>query len=269
MTQRLGGAPPAPFALRGRVALVTGAAGFLGREHCDALADAGADVVAVDLDEAAAQAVARDVAARRGTRTLGVGADIASEAAVRGLGARTLAEFGRVDVLVNNAQLQLRSSLVPFERQPVEDFRRILDVNVTGAFLCAQTFGAAMREHGRGSIINFGSIYGMIGPDFRIYEGTEFTTAAVYSASKAAIYGLTRYLATYWGPHGIRVNAVTPGGIFNGHADPFLGAYNARVPMRRMGEAQELRGVIQFLASDASSYVTGQNIPVDGGRTAW
>ena len=261
--------PADQFTLDGRVVIVTGAGGFLGREHCDTLAENGARVVAVDLDQASCDAVASDLAHRHGIDAIGAAVDITSRDAVQGLVQRVLERFGRIDVLVNNAQLQLKSSWVDFEDLRVEDWRSILDVNVTGTFLCCQAVGRHMRTERRGSMINFGSIYGMIGPDFRIYEGTPFTTAAVYSASKAAIYGLTRHLATYYGPHNVRVNAVTPGGIFNGHEDPFLSAYNDRVPMRRMGRATELRGVIQFLASDASSYVTGQNIPVDGGRTAW
>jgi NAD(P)-dependent dehydrogenase (short-subunit alcohol dehydrogenase family) len=269
MSEPRGTPMPSPFDLQGRVAMITGACGFLGREHCDALAESGARVVVVDVDAAACSRVAEELAARRGVAVLAVATDITDRDAVQSLTRRVLERFGRIDVLVNNAQLQLASSWVEFEELAVEDWRRILDVNLTGTFLCCQAVGAHMRRERRGSIINFGSIYGMIGPDFRVYDGTPFTTAAVYSASKAGIYGLTRYLATHYGPHNVRVNAVTPGGIFNGHKDPFLGAYNERVPMRRMGEARELRGVMQFLASDASTYVTGQNIPVDGGRTAW
>lgn len=223
----------------------------------------------VDIDPDACQELAATLADRRSVETMSVVADITSKESVGALVDSVLSRFGRVDVLVNNAQLQLQSSNVEFESLDLADWRRILDVNLTGTFLCCQAVGGHMRVAKRGSIINLGSIYGMIGPDFRIYEGTPFTTAAVYSASKAGIYGLTRYLATYWGPHNVRVNAVTPGGIFNRHVDPFLAAYNGRVPMRRMGQPSELRGVVQFLASDASSYVTGQNIPVDGGRTAW
>ena len=257
------------WSISGRVAVVTGATGFLGREHCDSLAEIGATVVAVDLDAAKLDESAEQIRKRWGTSVLTRTVDITNRSAVSALAAELLASLGRIDVLVNNAQLQLPTSWVEFEDLPVEDWRRILDVNLTGTFLCSQAVGRAMRVARQGSIINFGSIYGMIGPDFRVYEGTPFTTAAVYSASKAGVYGLTRYLATYYGPHNVRANAVTPGGIFNGHTDPFLSAYNERVPMRRMGTASELRGVMQFLASDASTYVTGQNIPVDGGRTAW
>jgi NAD(P)-dependent dehydrogenase (short-subunit alcohol dehydrogenase family) len=255
--------------LSGRVVIVTGACGFLGKEQCDAFAELGGHVIVADLDQGRCDEVASDVQGRRDIECLAVATDVTDKASVHWMIARVLSTFGRVDVLVNNAQLQLPSYWVGFEELPLDDWRRILDVNLTGTFLCCQAVGTHMREERRGSIINLGSIYGVIGPDFRIYEGTPFTTAAVYSASKAGIYGLTRYLATYYGPHNVRVNAVTPGGIFNGHEDPFLSAYNARVPMRRMGEAWELRGVMQFLASDASTYVTGQNIPVDGGRTTW
>lgn len=261
--------PPLPWSLEGRVAVVTGAAGFLGRQHCDALAEIGATVILVDRDQRALDDLSEELRSRWGAAAMALAVDITDKTSVHAAVDQVLGAFGRIDVLVNNAQLQLPTSWVPFEDLPIDDWRRILDVNLTGTFLCSQAVGRVMRAARQGSIINFGSIYGMIGPDFRVYDGTPFTTAAVYSASKAGIYGFTRYLATYYGPYNVRANAVTPGGIFNGHTDPFHSAYNERVPMRRMGRPDELRGVMQFLASDASSYVTGQNIPVDGGRTAW
>jgi NAD(P)-dependent dehydrogenase (short-subunit alcohol dehydrogenase family) len=257
------------FNLSGRVAVITGATGFLGRQHAVALAECGATVVLVDVDAGSLEKVGAELQGRFGTAFPTSVTDITNRDAVERLFESLDRTHGRIDVMVNNAQLQLATSWVPFEDLAVEDWRRIMDVNLTGTFLCCQAAGRRMSAVGSGSIINFGSIYGMIGPDFRVYDGTPFTTAAVYSASKAGIYGLTRYLATYYGPRNVRVNAVTPGGVFNQHTDPFLSAYNDRVPMRRMAAAHELHGIIQFLASDASSYVTGQNFPVDGGRTAW
>src|ERR1044071_1869427 len=188
---------PGLFTLENRIAIVTGAAGFLGREHCDALAEAGANLVVTDVDEAACTTLAAELSGAHGIDAVAIAADISKSADVKALVAAALARFDRIDVLVNNAQLQLSSALVPFEELAAEDWNRILGVNLTGTFLCCQAVGPHMRERRGGSIINFGSIYGLIGPDFRVYEGTALTTAAVYSASKAGVYGLTRYLATY------------------------------------------------------------------------
>jgi NAD(P)-dependent dehydrogenase (short-subunit alcohol dehydrogenase family) len=162
----------------------------------------------------------------------------------------------------------------PFETYALEDWHEVMRTNVTGVMLCCQAFGAAMAAAGRGSIVNILSIYGIVAPDPRIYEGSlyegrEINTPAVYSTSKAAVWGLTRYLATYWARTGVRVNAVTPGGAYSGQNRTFVDRYSARVPMQRMAEPDEIAGAVVFLASRASSYVTGQNIIVDGGLSAW
>jgi NAD(P)-dependent dehydrogenase (short-subunit alcohol dehydrogenase family) len=177
--------------------------------------------------------------------------------------------FGRIDILVNNAQLRTSTMYVPFEELSIGDWNHILAVNLTGVFLCCQAIGPVMVQQCSGSIINMCSIYGVVAPDQRIYKDTSFNTPAVYSTTKAGVLGLTRYLATYWAPFNVRVNAITPGGVFNQHTDPFLSAYCERVPLGRMAKATELRGAIKFLASDAASYVTGHNLVVDGGWTVW
>ncbi len=260
---------PASFDLKGRVALVTGATGFLGQEHCDALAEIGASVVVVDLNADDCRKQAAELSKRRGVKALGLGVDITDAAAVKRMMAHILAEFSRVDVLINNAQLKLQATYVPFSELKLEDWNRVFEVNLTGAFLCCQAVEAPMKAQGGGSVINMGSIYGVVAPDQRIYEGTPFNTPVTYPVTKAGMYGLMRYLATYWAKDRIRVNAITPGGVFNNHTDPFHSAYCNRVPMGRMGERHELRGAVQYLASDASSYVTGHNLVVDGGWTVW
>jgi NAD(P)-dependent dehydrogenase (short-subunit alcohol dehydrogenase family) len=162
----------------------------------------------------------------------------------------------------------------PFEDYPVESWNRVMDVNVTGVMLCCQVFGAAMAEAGRGSIVNISSIYGVVSPDQRIYGyraegGTPFVKPVAYSASKSALLNLTRYLATYWAPRGVRVNTLTLAGVFN-HQDPrFLEGYCARIPVGRMARPDEYNGAIVFLCSDASDYMTGANLVMDGGWTAW
>jgi NAD(P)-dependent dehydrogenase (short-subunit alcohol dehydrogenase family) len=257
------------FDLSDRVAIVTGATGFLGAEHCDALAESGARLVLVDVNGELCEERAARLIENRGADALGLGVDISQKAAVESMVESVVDHFGRIDILINNAQVQVPSMFVPFEDLSIEDWNRILDVNLTGAFLCCQAAGRVFVRQGSGSVINMGSIYGMLGPHHSIYKGTAFNTPAAYSVTKAGIYGLTRYLATYWAEKGIRVNAITPGGIYNQHKDPFHSAYSEQVPMKRMGKRFELRGAVKFLASDAASYVTGQNLVVDGGWTAW
>ncbi len=266
-------------ALEGKVAIVTGAAGLLGREHCLALARAGARVVATDLDEAASVRVAAAVGAECGTRTLGVAVDITNPDSVSQLHARTRDELGEVDVLVNNAAIDDKfaaSDAVEqsrFENYALERFRRSLDVNVTGTFLCCQSIGARMAERGRGSIINVASTYGVVAPDQGLYrrpDGTQaFFKSAAYPTTKAAVLGLTRFLAAYFGPNGVRVNALSPGGVEAGQDGWFQEAYARKVPLGRMAKRTDYHGAVVFLASDASAYMTGANLVVDGGFTVW
>jgi NAD(P)-dependent dehydrogenase (short-subunit alcohol dehydrogenase family) len=265
--------------LAGKVAIVTGAAGLLGREHCLALGRAGASVVAADLDQTACERVAAAVGAECGTRTLGVGVDITDPASVANLHARTQSALGDVDVLVNNAAIDdkfapsdaLEASR--FENYALERFRRSLDVNVTGTFICCQSIGARMAERGRGSIVNVASTYGVVAPDQSLYrrpDGTQaFFKSAAYPTTKAAVLGLTRFLAAYFGPRGVRVNGLSPGGVEAGQEAWFQEAYARRVPLGRMAERTDYHGAIVFLASDASAYMTGTNLVVDGGFTVW
>lgn len=270
-----------PFSLAGKVAIVTGAAGLLGREHCLALAGAGATVVATDVDAAGCERTAADVRDRATAPVHGLAADLTQPEAVLALRDRVLSAAGSIDVLVNNAAINDKfddessaAALSRFETYPLERFRRSLDVNVTGVFLASQILGAPMAERGSGSIINIASTYGMVGPDQRIYrrpDGTQsFWKSASYPASKGAILAFTRFLAAYWADRGVRVNSLSPGGVAQASQEPyFVAQYSARVPLGRMAQPHELRGAIVYLASEASSYVTGTNLVVDGGWTAW
>lgn len=259
--------------LTGQVALVTGGAGILGRRFCATLAGAGAQVAVVDLFGAAADEVAADI----GNGAAGFACDVSDPDSVKACVAAIMARFGRIDVLVNNAATKtadVRAFFEPFETYSLDTWREVMGVNIDGMFLMAQAVGREMLTAGSGRIIQTASIYGLVGPDSRIYEGSDYlggpiNTPAVYSASKAAVVGLTRWLATHWADKGIRVNCLVPGGVSSGQNGIFEQRYSARVPMGRMARAEEMTAPLLFLASEASSYVTGQVLAVDGGWTAW
>lgn len=267
------------FSLSGRVAIITGGAGLLGTGYCHALASAGAHVVVADIDGSAAEALAEVVTKSSGRRALGLRTDVADPASVRTMVERALTEFGQIDALVNNAALDPKfdeahagSHATSFEEFSQDAWQQALAVNVTGMFLCAQAVCRPMLAAGRGVIVNVSSTYGLVGPDQRLYqrEGrpTEYKPVS-YAVSKAAVIGLTRYLATYFAGKGIRVNTLTPGGVFAGHDDEFVRRYSARTVLGRMAEKEEMSSALLFLVSDASSYMTGANLVVDGGWTAW
>jgi NAD(P)-dependent dehydrogenase (short-subunit alcohol dehydrogenase family) len=256
---------------------------MLGRQHAEVVAEAGGHPVLIDLPDADPARVASEIAAGSGTEALGIEADVTSETEVRTALDGALARFGRIDILINNASLTVRRGaeslpgyFAPFEDYPLELWRRSLEVGLTGAFLMCQAAGRVMIERGGGVILNIASTAGLVGPDHRIYQGISdpytgkpFNTPIAYSATKAGILGMTRYLATYWAVKNVRVNALSPGGVFDGHREDFVRNYSARVPLGRMAERSEYRGAVLFLISDASSYVTGANLIVDGGWTCW
>lgn len=259
----------------GEVALVTGGGGILGRTFCTALADAGARVAVLDVVADAAQAVVDEIG---GERAMALSCDITDPDAVADAVAQVTSRFGRLDVLLNNAATKTadpRRFFTPFEDYPIDVWREVMAVNVDGMFLVAREAGKAMLAAGNGGrIVQTSSIYGLVGPDSRIYEGSDYlggpiNTPAVYSASKAAVVGLTKWLATHWAKDGIRVNCLVPGGVGSGQNTVFGERYSARVPMARMAEAHEMVPPMLFLASREASYVTGQVLAADGGWTAW
>ncbi len=266
------------FNLSGKTALVTGASGILGRHFCNGLAEAGADVALVDIRADAVTELAGEIATKHDVKAQGFVCDVSDPASVAQMVAAVVAAFGHIDILHNNAAGKsddLDAFFAPFEDYAFAQWRQIMAVNLDGMFLVAQAVGKQMVVQGKGgSIIQTSSIYGLMGPDQRIYEGSfylgrQINTPAVYSASKAGIIGLTKYLATYWADKGIRVNAIAPGGAESGQNDEFMRRYSARIPMGRMAKPHEIVGALLYLASDASSYVTGQTIAVDGGLDAW
>jgi NAD(P)-dependent dehydrogenase (short-subunit alcohol dehydrogenase family) len=273
------------FDLSGKVAVVTGAPGLLGREFCCTLAQVGASVVLADINADAVNELATALI-KTGYHCLGVATDITQPDSVQALVEETLSTFGRLDILVNSAALDPKfdpqalaqmakqgSVSGAFENYPLEAWRAALEVNLTGMFLCCQAAVKPMLAQGKkGSIINICSTYGLVAPDQRIYQrdGQQSSYKPVYySVTKAGVLGLTRYLAAYYAGTEIRVNALTPGGIFNHHDEVFLKAYAARTVMGRMANKDEMNAALLFLASEASSYMTGSNLVVDGGWTTW
>jgi NAD(P)-dependent dehydrogenase (short-subunit alcohol dehydrogenase family) len=266
------------FALNDKRVIVTGGGGFLGSAICRGLVELGAQVSVVDIDAEAAQSVSEELQQMRPGAAIAIPCDITIESSVREMAAEAARQMGGVNVLVNNAATQTADKdlfFAPVEEYTADTWREVMQVNVDGMFLVAQAVGKEMIAQGNGgAILQMSSIYGMLGPDQRIYEGTTkkgrtISTPPVYSASKSAVIGLTRHLATTWAHHDIRVNALAPGGIWQGEPNAFYRRYSERVPLGRMAEVAEIVGVALFLISDAARYMTGQVIAVDGGLSAW
>ncbi|MDX2001908.1 MAG: SDR family oxidoreductase [Chitinophagales bacterium] len=263
------------FSLEGKVAIVTGACGLIGSHHCKALDSAGAHVVIADIDEAKCAQVAETLA----NNPLAIAVDVTSESSLKTARDKVLAKYSKIDILVNNAAINdmfenplLAGQQSMFEHYPLEMFKKSLEVNVTGVFLCSQVFGMPMAEQGSGSIINIASTYGIVGPDQSIYVNQQgeqqFYKSAAYPVTKGAVVNFTRFLAAYWGKKGVRVNTLSPGGVENSQDAFFVSNYSKKTLLGRMAQPTDYMGALVFLASDASAYMTGANLVVDGGWTA-
>jgi NAD(P)-dependent dehydrogenase (short-subunit alcohol dehydrogenase family) len=257
------------FRLDGKIVVVTGAGGIIGSVITRTFLDAGARVFAIDRHQDSL-----DKLGVNDSNLALVTADISDPISLSAAHNKLVSYWGEADVLLNNAATKTKNFFEPFETFPLADWNEIMGVNLTGAMLCSQTFGAPMAARGNGSIINTLSIYGIVAPDQKIYEGSEYlgqsiNTPAIYSASKAGLWGLTKYLATYWGSKGVRVNAVTPGGIFSGQNNAFVSKYTDKVPLGRMASEEDMANAMLYLSSHAAKYVTGHNLVVDGGWTTW
>ena len=270
------------FDLSGRVAIITGGAGLLGVRHAEAVAELGGIPWLVDVDAARAEAAAAKIRADFGGEAVGVACDITSPEAVSRLAEQVLAKHGRVDILINNAANNPKveggtsgKHWSRFENFPLEVWNQDIAVGLTGAFLCSQVFGAAMAEAGRGVILNIASDLGVIAPDQRIYRNPGETAEnqsvkpVTYSVVKAGLIGLTRYLATYWPHAGVRANSLAPGGVFAGQGEDFVQRLTNLIPLGRMAHKDEYKAAVAFLVSDASSYMNGAVLSMDGGRTVW
>jgi len=258
--------------ISGKRVLLVGATGVLGRAFATELSDRGASLVLADQAESDVLAFSKSL----GREVEGVVLDLSDEPSVVAGVSRAGEVLGGFDAVVNNAAITSEGLLragdpsAPFESYPTELFRMALEVNLVGTFLVAREVGRQMKAAGKGgTVINVSSTYGVVAPDHRIYRGLPLSSPAGYAASKAGVIGLTRWLASWWGDEGIRVNCIVPGGVFNDHDERFTEAYGNRVPLGRMAEREELTGMLVYLVSDASSYCTGQSYLVDGGLTAW
>lgn len=269
------------FNLTGRVAVITGGTGLLGLQHAEAIASAGGIPVLADLRTDTGDASRAAFEARFGPQTCALQIDITHPESVRALLEEVLRRYARVDILINNAAnnpKMEKTSDVEFSRLenfPLKQWQDDLSVGLTGAFLCAQVIGSEMARRGSGVIVNVSSDLGVIAPDQRLYRrpglpaDRQPVKPITYSVVKTGLIGLTRYLATYWAEAGVRVNAISPGGVYNNQPDDFVQRLANLIPLGRMAKADEYQAAILFLCSDASSYMTGQNLVVDGGRSCW
>jgi NAD(P)-dependent dehydrogenase (short-subunit alcohol dehydrogenase family) len=252
--------------MSGRTALITGASGCLGRVICETLAELGADIIATDRPGGQLEKLAGSNAAIKP-----VFCDLELQSDRHAL-IEMVKGQGKLDVLINNAAFvgtnQLEGWATVFDQQNLESWRRALEVNLTAAFDLSQRTAPLLKISGHGSIINIGSIYGMLGPDWSLYEGTTMANPAAYSVSKGGLLQLTRWLAATLGPD-IRVNSISPGGIARGQHIAFIERYAARTPLKRMATEDDFRGAVAYLVSDLSNYVTGQDLVVDGGWSVW
>jgi NAD(P)-dependent dehydrogenase (short-subunit alcohol dehydrogenase family) len=277
-------APSARYDLSGRTALVTGAGGLLGRQHTTALIEGGARVVVTDIGLAQCEtaiATIREIAPKADLVPLAL--DVTSQESIQAAAIDLSSRGVDIDILVNNAAIDPKVTSTPgvmhssrFEAFPVAQWQTEIAVGLTGAMLCAQVFGTPMAQRGRGVILNIASDLGVIAPDQRIYrqpgvgrDEEQPVKPVTYSVIKHGLIGLTKYLATYWADRGVRVNAISPGGVFNNQDPAFVERLTRLIPMGRMAKVDEYRSAVQFLCSDASSYMTGQNLVMDGGRSVW
>ncbi len=270
------------FSLHSRVIVITGGAGLLGRKHAEAVLEAGGMPVLLDINQAVLDGAVRQLEADCGGEVLGLVCNITDKPDIEACLATILQKFGRLDGLVNNAANDPKvgpdadaERLTRFENMSQDYWSADVAVGLTGAFLCAQVFGHHLATHGGGVILNVASDLAVIAPDQRIYRQPNLppegqpVKPVTYSVVKAGLVGLTRYLATYWAEQGVRVNAVSPGGVFNGQSEDFVEKLTNLIPMGRMANKDEYKATIIYMLSDASSYVTGINLVADGGRTCW
>ena len=259
------------FDLTGKVVIITGAAGMLGSRYAYGLSKQGANVVLADINFSECKKIEKDIKNSFETNPYSIKLDLTKIKSIESMVSNVLKKYSKIDVLINNAAYQGNPKIrtAGFEKLSLDIWQQAIDVNLTGVFLCCQNIGKQMLKQKSGNIINIASTYGLVGPDQRIYGKSGQNSAAFYAATKSAILNLTRYLSAYWQRTGIRVNTFSPGGVENKQDPDFIKKYSSRTPLKRMARKDEYVGSLIFLASDASSYMTGSNLIVDGGWTAW
>jgi NAD(P)-dependent dehydrogenase (short-subunit alcohol dehydrogenase family) len=269
------------FSLEDRVAVITGGAGLLGVKHAEVIASAGGLPILVDIDGSRAEERANDLAHTFGVQAWASETDITNAEQIRGLLKQILERHGRLDILINNAARDPKvrgdapASFARVENFPMEQWEADLEVGLKGAFLCSQIFGGEMARRGKGVIVNIGSEYGVNGPDQRLYrlpgiaEEAQPVKPITYTVVKSGLIGMSRYFALYWARQGVRVNAVSLGGVRQDQPEEFVRRYIEQVPLGRMATPEDYQGTILYLCSDASSFLTGANLVVDGGKSCW
>jgi NAD(P)-dependent dehydrogenase (short-subunit alcohol dehydrogenase family) len=261
------------YNMDGRVVVLTGAAGKLGRYYCDILSEVGANVVVVDVEQAPCDELAAAIKEKHGTDPMGLALDVADAELVKIGVQRIFDKYGRIDVLINNAAAYqttiVDGKAVTFENYPLELWQANLDVNLTGAFLMSQAVGKFMEVSESGVILNIGSAYGVVACDQRIYGDSGINSSVGYAATKGGLINFSRYLASYWQGKDIRVNCISPGGVYASQPEPFLSNYLDKLMIKRMADMDDLGSAVLYLISDASRWVTGTNLIVDGGLSAW
>ena len=266
------------FDLEGRNIVITGASGLLGSQYANTLSSAGANIILLDIDTAKNEKLESEITKKYGNKSCAYTLDISKQNDVTKLSKKILKDFKKIDGLINNAAYTTKgakeksdNAFGSFENFPIDIWQKSLDINLSGVFFCSQAFGSIMAKQGKGVIVNIASTYGLVGADQRIYGKSGLNLPISYAATKGAIVNFTRYLAAYWHGKNIRVNTLSPGGV----ADPtyqeqnFIKKYSERTILGRMAKQDEYNGAMLFLISDASSYMTGSNLVVDGGWTAW
>lgn len=259
------------FDLKDQVIVITGASGKLGSQYTKVLSNAGANVVLADINVIKSEKIAKKIREVNDVQLMCCKVDLTNEKSVKRLVEKVVKQFGKVDILINNAifEPQTKEFHTNLEEFKISDWDKVLDVNLRGVFLCCREFGKQMVKQKNGNIINISSIYGLVGADQRIYGKSKINSSVAYSASKSAIINLTRYLASYWHDKNIRVNTLTLGGVYANQSKDFVKEYSKRTMLGRMANDDEYNGAMIFLCSKASSYMTGSNLIIDGGWTAW
>ncbi len=257
------------FSLKGKVIVISGACGLIGRAFCEAVAQFGGNVVVADIPQAQPEKLAEDLRKRNGVECIAIPVEVEKKSSVIQLKDKTLEVFGKIDGLVCAHQNKSHLKFEPFENVCEENWDKVIEVNLKGTFLLCQVIGSYMAQKGSGSIVTMPSTYSVVAPNQNLYEGTSLGCPAAYSASKGGIDALSRYLASYWANKGVRVNMITPHGVWNNHEEQFEKNFSRFSPMQRMSYNHEVAPALIYLLSDASSYVTGSNILVEGGWTVW